>query len=154
MEVGNRAGRVTAALLVLAGVGLGCSFGTIYWGDPLKRQVSLQEAQKRYTTLVRWSEFDKASAFVDPELREAYRQNAPSLRELRFTDYESEPSEIDEETGTATIEVTYYAYTPSSPIEISIREIQEWYRANLSNHWLVRPRFEGLNKLVSSRPGR
>jgi hypothetical protein len=154
MKVGNRAGRVTAALLVLAGVGLGCSFGTIYWGDPLKRQVSLQEAQKRYTILVRWSEFDKASAFVDPELREAYRQNAPSLRELRFTDYESEPSEIDEETGTATIEVTYYAYTPSSPIEISIREIQEWYRANLSNHWLVRPRFEGLNKLVSSRPGR
>ena len=140
--------------LVLASTGLGCAFGTIYWGDPLKRQYALEMAQQRYTQLVRWSEFQKAAAFVDPEQRDRYMQEAPSLRQLRFTDFESGPVDIDKETGAATVEVTYYAYQPSLPIEVPIIEKQEWYRSNVSNNWRVRPSFEGLEDLALSQATR
>ncbi|MEE8581559.1 MAG: hypothetical protein V3T33_08215 [Myxococcota bacterium] len=133
---------------------LGCAFGEIHWSDPLNRNYTLQKSQQRYTELVRWSEFQKASAFVDPKLRDPYLQQAPSLRELRFTDYESGSVVIDDETGTSTVEVTYLAYSPWSPIETEIIETQEWYRSNISNNWRVRSSFDGLDKLGLERSGR
>ena len=146
--------RVMLFTVALASAGLGCAFGEIYWGDPLKRQYSLEIAQQRYTQLVRWSEFKKAAAFVDPAQRDRYIQEAPSLRQLRFTEFESGPVDIDEESGTATVDVTYYAYQPSSPIEVPIREKQEWFRTNISNNWRVRPSFEGLEDLALNQAAR
>ena len=143
--------RVATALCAFALVAgsLGCAFGEIRWSDPLQREISLEYAQNRYTVLVRWSNFEKAAGFVDPELRDAFLAGAPSLREFRFTEYESQPFELDDARTTATVEVTYYAYLPSSPVEQEVRETQVWYREEgVGNNWRVRPTFHGLDLLL------
>ena len=124
---------------------LGCAFGEIRWTDPLQREISLEDAQHRYTVLVRWSNFEEAAKFVEPDLREDYLAGLPGFRELRFTEYESEPVRVDEERASATVDVTYYAYTPTSPIEQKVSETQEWSRQPaLGNRWFVRSTFHGL----------
>jgi hypothetical protein len=130
---------------------LGCAFGEFRWNDPLKRQFTLEDIQKQYTDYVRWNAFGKASVFVDPEVREAYLAGAPKIDELRFTDYESAPVTLDEEMGEATVEVTYSAYRPHSPIEIEVTEVQRWRRHGKGNYWLVRPTFSGPSQLLGSR---
>ena len=143
-----------AATLVATGLSLGCAFGEIRLNDPLDRAISLEEAQNRYTVLVRWSDFERAAGFVDPEQRKEFLRNFPSFREVRFTDFESETADIGED-GTATVEVTYFAYTPTSPLEVTITETQYWYRdSKLGNDWRVRPTFRGLDALVASGPSR
>jgi hypothetical protein len=154
MKVRNTSSLTAAlALVALLGSALGCAFGEIYWSDPLKRGYTLREAQHRYTALVRWSKFSEAAAYVDQEERQRFVQQAPPIEVLRFTDYASGPVDIDDETGTATVKVTYFAYQPSSPVQIEIRETQEWSRAGVSNDWRVKPTFSGLEKLVMERSG-
>ncbi|MCG8588155.1 MAG: hypothetical protein MJE66_02610 [Proteobacteria bacterium] len=127
---------LVAALLCVATAG--CTFGEFHFSDPLGREVSLEESQNQYTLLVRWSEFDRASSYVDPERREDFLASMPSFRHMRFTEFESGPVDIDED-GNAVVKVTYYGYTVDSPFEVPVLEIQEWYRDG--GTWLVRPRF-------------
>ena len=142
----------TVALLTLATLpGLGCAFGEINIMDPFNRGYSLREAQHKYTEYVRWSEFKKAANFVEDDLRDAFLRDAPTLKELRFTDYEVGQVEIDDETGESTVEVTYYAYQPASPLEITIVETQHWRRDTIANDWMVKPVFEGLDHLALRR---
>ena len=147
----HTAARCTLALLCLALLtSLGCAFGEVRFSDPLDRQVSLEDAQNRYTVLVRWNDLDKASAFVDPEMRDDFMKMVPNFRDLRFTEYDSGKTDIGED-GTATVIVTYYVYSPSSPIETTITETQTWYRdAGVNNYWHVRPAFQGIDKLVAT----
>jgi hypothetical protein len=135
------------ALLATATLSFGCSFGEINPKDPFKRKFSLEEAQHQYTALVRWSEFEKASTYVDSDLRDAYVRNAPSLRSVRITDYETGPLDIDKETGAATVDVTYFVYQPQHAIEIQVTESQYWARDGITNNWKVRPTFKGLAEL-------
>lgn len=144
-DVRRRSLTLVCVLLLAGTSGLGCAFGEIRLNDPFQRKYSLEEASKHYSDLVRWSDFDRASQFVDEEIRDDYLRNAPTFKELRFHDYESDPVDIDEETGTAVIVVRYYAYRMSDPVEIEIRETQEWARKNARNSWTVKPRFEGLD---------
>jgi hypothetical protein len=154
MKVRNHSSLIAAlALVALLGSALGCAFGEIYWSDPLKRGYTLREAQHRYTELVRWSKFSEAVAFVDQEERQRFMQQAPTVEVLRFTDYTTGPVDIDDETGTSTVKVTYFAYQPSSPVQIEIRETQEWARPGAGNDWQVKPTFSGLEKLVMQRSG-
>lgn len=131
--------------------GLGCAFGEIHLDDPFNRGYTLREAQRKYTEYVRWSEFKKAAGFVQEEWRDAFLKDAPSMKELRFTDYEIGQVDIDDETGESKVEVTYYAYQPSSPLEITIVETQHWRRDSIANDWAVRPVFAGLDKLALRR---
>ncbi len=147
----HRTARLSAlvALLALAfSPGFGCAFGEIHLDDPFNRGYSLQEAQRRYTSLVRWSEFKKAAEFVEEEHRDAFLEDAPSFRELRFTDYETGQVDIDDETGESIVEVTYYAYTPTSPLEVTIIETQHWKRETVGNDWEVTSSFAGIDALV------
>ena len=98
---------------------------------------------------MRWSAFDKASRYVDAEARDEFMTWAPSIRDLRFTDYEMNPFEIDEATGEATIEVTYYAYRLNSPIETSVKEVQQWRRQDKTNSWMVTSAFSDLGDTTS-----
>jgi hypothetical protein len=77
------------AMLGLLSTSLGCAFGEVYWTDPLKREYSLGEAQKRYTNLVRFGAFDQATRFVDPDLADSYIANFPSQSDLVFVDFEA-----------------------------------------------------------------
>ena len=53
-----------AVTLCVVALGLGCANGEIRLGDPFDRKLTLEEAQHRYTVLVRWSQFQKAKNFV------------------------------------------------------------------------------------------
>jgi len=128
---------------------LGCAFGEFRPNDPFDREWSLEQAQHRYTTLVRFGDFDRASEFVAEDEREAFMDRMDALDDARFTDYDSDPVELDEEMETATIEVVYTIYTPSIPFEFEVTETQVWSRDGLSNNWRVRTLFEGLQNLAA-----
>ncbi len=141
--------RRTLALFIVVAIGavssIGCSFGEIYLDDPLLRQVALADQQKHYSSLIRWSAFHKAAKYVQTERREEFMKVAPPLKEFRFTDYESQPVELDA-SGECTVEVTYYGYRTDSPFEVEVRETQHWKRNGISNEWQVFPIFRGLDE--------
>ena len=128
----------------------GCAFGEFRPGDPFDRQISLDDAQHRYTVLVRFSEFKKARRFVAQDDRNAFAKRMKSLEEARFTDYESDSVELDHEKQKATVRVTYTIYTPSRPYEVEVTEIQEWSRDGLTNDWQLVSTFEGLTEIVAN----
>lgn len=140
---------LSALVLVLVASATGCADGEFRFGDPFDRKLTLSEAQHRYTVLVRWAEFDKAREFVATDDRDAYMIQMKALEIARFTDYESEPVELDAKKQVATIRVTYTLYTPSLPYEIKITELQEWTREGLTNDWRVHSTFDGLRQLAS-----
>jgi len=145
-------GAAAVLLVAVAFSALGCSFGEIYWNDPFKRQVALQKAQKRYTDLFRFSHFQGAAMYVDPALREEFLEKVPSVKDVRFTDYEAESIDLDEpEAREVAVHVTYSAYNNYTMIEVSVEETQNWYREGITNNWMVRPEFSGLEQLKVSR---
>ena len=139
----------SAAFAVLLALGLlggplGCAFGEWRLHDPFGREITLEDAQHRYSVLVRWSSFEEAAKFVAEDSRSDFLAAVPNFREMRFTEYESDQPEIDPDTGDATIEVTYFAYSLRTPLEIKVHETQHWSRTGLRNTWQVRPTFRGL----------
>jgi hypothetical protein len=146
----SRSLRAVAALcsaLALAAL-MGCANGEFRPGDPFDRKLSFSESQRQYTVLVRFAEFQKAKAFVFEDEREKFMTDIAAFKEARFTDYESEEVDLDEEKRTATVRVTYKAYLPSNPYEIEIVEIQEWSREGMGNTWQVHSRFEGAPEVA------
>ena len=143
------------ALALIGGVALvfgstGCAFGEFRPTDPFDRQLSLDQAQHRYTVLVRFSDFTRARAFVAEDHREAFARRMKALDDARFTDYESESVELDEEKEKATVRVTYTIYTPALPYEVEVAEVQEWSRDGIGNNWRVVSTFEGLQQIVAN----
>lgn len=128
----------------------GCAFGEFRPGDPFDRQWTLDQAQHRYTTLVRFSEFEKARKFVAEDERDVFIERMKALDEARFTDFESEAVELDDAKLNATVVVTYTIYTPSLPYETEVEETQEWSRSGMKNSWRVISTFEGLQQLVAN----
>lgn len=145
-------GRIAIALLVLLATGslYGCAFGEIRLGDPFDRELTLSEAQHRYTLMVRWSQFQKAKSFVAKDEREAFLASMKALDDVRFTGYESEPIELDKDMDEATVHVTYTIYTASIPYEFEVEEVQQWTRDGLGNAWHVFSTFKGLPKFASN----
>ena len=143
--------RALVAIFALAVFGgLGCANGEFRPGDPFDREETLSHAQHQYTIMIRWSEFQKAGSYVAPDDRDAFIERMEGLDDARFTDYESGDVDIDEKLETATIKVTYMAYTPSSPYELKVSETQEWKRSGISNKWQVTSTFEGLQQLAQN----
>jgi hypothetical protein len=131
------------AVGALAGA-LGCAGGEIRLKDPFDREYSLDMLQHRYTVLIRWSDFQKAKSFVAKDEQDAFLERMKVFEEARFTDYESDPVELDDELQKATVKVTYTFYLPSSPFELEVHEIQEWTRDGMRNAWQVHSIFEDL----------
>jgi len=127
----------------------GCANGEIRLGDPFDRGQSLEYAQHRYTVLMRWTDFQRAKGFVAKEEREAFIERTKELEDARFTDYESESVELDEDHQTATVRVTYSLYLPHSPYEMEVVETQTWSRKGVGNSWYVHSEFEGLPAIAA-----
>ncbi|MBY0398770.1 hypothetical protein K2X89_00605, partial [Myxococcota bacterium] len=140
---------VAVLFVALATLG-GCAAGEFRPGDPFDRKLSFNESQHRYTVLIRWAEFQKAKAFVVQDHRERFLTDIRAFKDARFTDYEAEEVDLDEEKRKATVRVTYTAYLPSSPYEVEIVETQEWSREGLGNAWQVQSRFEAGPKVASN----
>ena len=128
---------------------LGCA--TSVFETTRSKQSALEEAQRKYTELVRWGEIESASAYVDPEISDAFIDAAAQFKDIRFTDFESGPLQFGEDSETATVSVVYRAYSTRSLVEKRFVEHQEWYReANSEYAWRVRPNLDSVAKKLNS----
>ena len=124
---------------------LGCAlFVTIgcanFRFDFTGKEKALEEAQSRYTELVRWGEIQGASAYVDPAIAGEFLVTAERFKHIRFTDFESGPLQFGDDLKTATVNVLYHAYSTRTLTEKKFLEHQEWYREkSAGNDWRVRP---------------
>jgi len=127
------------ALLPLLAAGLACAA----LGDPMGRGSALEEAQLQYTQQVRWGNLDAASEFVDPALREEFLRQAPAFEAIRITEYDIGRIDYGNDRESATVRVTYRAYSLASLQEQRIEEQQHWVRPG-GNTWFVKPELAGL----------
>ena len=119
---------VVAIAALLAGFGaLGCANVS----DPA---LMFRETQRRYTQLMRFTDYEKAGRFVAPDDRSAFRDRTAALGDLRFTDYEVREVENLGDTGTAHVE--YIGYRASDPVVMTYVEDQQWERDG--GAWVVR----------------
>jgi hypothetical protein len=126
---------------------LGCLGGSL---DLSGNEYALEEAQRRYTELVRWGEIEGASVYVDPAITDAFLVTAERLQDVRFTDFESGPLQFGEDSDTATVDVVYHAYSTRMLVEQKFREHQEWYReASAGDAWRVRPNLDAIASELS-----
>ena len=126
-------------LLALLATSLGCAA----LSDPLGREGALEDAQLRYTQHVRWGNLGAASEFVDPSLRAGFMDHAPAFESIRITEYEIGRIDYAEDGASATVRVTYRAYSLASALEQRIEEEQRWVRPE-GNTWWVQPQLAGL----------
>ena len=117
--------------------------------DPMGRKAAFSRAQREYTKLVRWSDVEAASRFVHPEMREKFLSYEDEFLGIRMTDFEVGEVSFGEHEATATVRVTYHAYSMASMLEKEIEEIQDWERLGGDNRWVVRPKLEGLVEQVA-----
>ncbi len=141
---------LTILMVAVGANALACADGEFRFGDPFDRELTLSDAQHRYTVLIRWTEFQKARKFVAEPDRDDFMDQMKKLSDARITSYESSPVELDKGKKTSTVEVVYTLYTPSVPYEIEITEQQEWSRSGVGNSWSVISTFEGLQQLASN----
>ena len=120
------------AMLVLGGALAIGSWGCATLTD---QTTMFHESQKRYTSLMRFTDFDRARNFVAADARQAFRDRTIALRDIHFTDYAIQ--QIDNTKTSATVLVEYTGYRSSSPVVISFSEEQHWELAE--NAWTVRP---------------
>lgn len=140
---------VGMAVITAALAAAGCSATLV---DPMGRGNALEEAQKNYTQLIRWGEIGRAADYVDPELREAWLSRGPRLESVRISDYETDSFDMADDEDSATVTVTYHAFSYVTALEKSIREEQHWYReGGLANVWRVR---SGLPEQLDELEGR
>ncbi len=126
---------------------LGCASNP--FGDSDK-QSALEDAQRRYTELVRWGEIDSASFYVDPAIASEYLDTAELFQDIRFTNFESGALQFGEGSNTAAVNVVYHAYSTKTLIEKTFRERQEWYReSSAADGWRVRPNLAAIASELS-----
>lgn len=131
-----------SALAVLCGLSLllvsGCAMvNAVANYDWTGFKAHFTDTQKRYTRLMRWSEFTSASAHVEPEDREAFLGDLRELGGLRFSDYEMSEPAYDRATQTATVRVRYFAYEEATLTGVTYTEVQHWRRNPMTGDWLV-----------------
>jgi len=117
------------------------------------KEKALEDAQSRYTELVRWGEIEGASAYVDPAIIAEFLVTAKRFQHIRFTDFESGPLQFGEGSETATANVVYHVYSTRTLVEKKFRERQEWYReASAGDGWRVRSNLAAIaSELSGSR---
>jgi len=125
-------------------LGLSAAFGCSAFGDPMGRERALEGSQLRYTQQVRWGDFDAASEFVDPAIREEFLGFASAFEGIRITEYDIGRIEYEGNRESATVHVTYHGYSLANAQERRIEEQQHWVRPGRDNTWWVQPKLAGL----------
>ena len=142
--------RATFALLAVSLVfSSGCAVFIDAFTDPMGRKAALKRNQREYTKYVRWGDVEGAARFVHPELREQFLDYEDEFDGIRVTDFEVGEYVYGKHQATASVRVTYTAYSLGSMIEKEIKETQQWEREGAGNSWVVRPKLEGLVEQVA-----
>jgi len=136
--------RRTLTLLLMVLPLVFCSGCIAMFTDPMGRKAAFARSQRDYTKLLRWSDIEGAVHFVHPEMREQFLSYEGEFDGIRVTDFEVGDVTFGEREKTATVRVTYHAYSMAAMLEKEIKETQEWERLEKSNRWVVRPKLEGL----------
>ena len=116
--------------------------------DPMGRVASLNLAQRKYTNAVRWGDIEEAVQLVHPEMQAEFLSYEGEFHGIRVTDFDVGQLIYGEHQQTATVRVTYHAYSLASMLEREIKEVQKWERLSARNDWVVRPQLAGLLKQV------
>jgi hypothetical protein len=136
----------TFGWVLLLGLALGCR--TLDpWGD----QTRLEEAQRSYTQMMRWGDFERASVWVDPEELERFFQDAETLTDVRVSDYQIGNLEVGDDGDTASVRVSYRVYSMASLVEKEVLEVQDWYYDDEQSRWQVRPKLALLRRGARGR---
>ena len=147
-------GRLTLLLVMLPLIfcsGCIAVFGEMFT-DPMGHKAAFSHAQHEYTKMIRWGDVEAAARFVHPEMREKFLSFKDGFDDIRVTDFDVGEVTFGEREETATVRVTYHAYSLASMLEKEIEETQEWQRLEGGNQWVVRPKLEGLlEKLAELR---
>jgi hypothetical protein len=117
--------------------------------DPMGRTAAFELAQRKYTNAVRWGDIEEAVQLVHPDLREEFLSYEGKFAGIRVTDFEVGEMVYGEGQETATVRVTYHAYSLASMHEKKIKEVQRWERLSVKNDWVVRPQLAALVEQVT-----
>jgi hypothetical protein len=113
---------------------------------PLNKQGKFEDAQKKYTTDIRFGMYDEAIGFVEPEEQNRFRQEMDRLREVRFSDYRIDSIQMNPAKTEAVAHVVLRGYWLSSPFEQEVRAVQKWRRIAPTQNWYVTPDWDALLK--------
>ncbi len=137
-------GWVFVAAVLLAG-GTGCA--SLPDGRAPHR-AGFDAAQRMYTQLVRWGEFERASEYVTEDERKAFVAEAPDHSQTRFSDYKIREVDFNEDGSEATARVSYRTYSLFSLVEKVVVETQVWSRDAVTGRWEVQPGLAALRESV------
>lgn len=116
--------------------------------DPMGRVAALDLAQRKYTNAVRWGDIEEAVQLVHPEVQAEFLSYEGQFHGIRVTDFNVGQLVYGDGQQTATVRVTYHAYSLASMLEREIKEVQKWERLSIKNDWVVRPQLGGLLEQV------
>jgi hypothetical protein len=85
---------------------------------------------------------------VHPEVQAEFLSYEGQFDGIRVTDFNVGELIYGEGQQTATVRVTYHAYSLASMLEKEIKEVQKWERLSVKNDWVVRPQLGGLLEQV------
>jgi hypothetical protein len=120
--------------------------------DPMDRRGHFEDTHTDFTQYIRWGKFEDASRFVDPELREEFMSCSPEQSDLRFSDYQINRVDMDEEFTSASVAVRYTAYRLGYPVERSVELTEEWTRDETTGVWTVKLDVEKLRNTMYGAP--
>jgi hypothetical protein len=136
------------ATCLMLSVFLGCAIIA-----PHAHRRALEDAQRSYTQKVRWGEFEEASQYVDPEVRDRFLAEVNRFEDLRITDYRIGPLDVADGSDAATVRVSYRAYHLATLLEGHFDETQAWHWDGDSGAWWVRPALDSTREHLV-RPAR
>ncbi len=120
-------------LMAALALGPGCTFWSVAETDG-----TFEDSLRTYTKLVRWGELERASLFVEPDMRAEFLALKDNMERLHFTDFDIGPPHFRQENDHAHVTVTYTVYDERTLIERKLTEIQRWNRAGRRT-WNVEP---------------
>ena len=126
---------------------LGCT--TV--NDALAHRDQLEQAQKRYTELIRWRDAERAARFVRPERRAAFLEAAKALELIEISDFKLGEFQYGADDRSAEIDVTYRGYMLNQLVERKVHVTQKWRREE-GQDWLIDPDLEHVVAELKGTP--
>lgn len=138
-------------LAVTATFGSGCLFshGQL---DLLGSGTAFDEAQERFTRLVRWGHWEMATELVAEDARGQFIETMKAFGRVKFTDWEVLMMDVAEGFGTARVEVRLEGYSEATLARFEGVMIQEWTRSDdIKSIWRVRPDLTAVSAALAAK---